>query len=182
MIHCSAGIGRSGTFCIVDTALLLLERGERVNIKDLVLEMRRYRMGLIQTAEQLRFSYLAIMEGAEPFIKANGDANPSESEESLSEDDSSTSTEDSAEEVEEEDDVPCQVTNDSATIAQQADGIEGPDDAPPPIPPRGESLSSPGNKLKSFKNIEKKLKQQNQDFCFFFVKFFCYYLYVVLIF
>ena len=65
MIHCSAGIGRSGTFCIVDTALLLLERGQRFDIKELVLEMRRYRMGLIQTAEQLRFSYLAIIEGAE---------------------------------------------------------------------------------------------------------------------
>lgn len=26
--------------------------------------MRRYRMGLIQTADQLRFSYLAVIEGA----------------------------------------------------------------------------------------------------------------------
>ena len=35
-----------------------------VCIRDVLLEMRRYRMGLIQTADQLRFSYLAVIEGA----------------------------------------------------------------------------------------------------------------------
>lgn len=35
-----------------------------VRIRDVLLEMRRHRMGLIQTADQLRFSYLAIIEGA----------------------------------------------------------------------------------------------------------------------
>lgn len=35
-----------------------------VRIRDVLLEMRRYRMGLIQTADQLRFSYLAVIEGA----------------------------------------------------------------------------------------------------------------------
>ena len=37
---------------------------DSVCIKDILLEMRQYRMGLIQTAEQLRFSYIAIVEGA----------------------------------------------------------------------------------------------------------------------
>lgn len=35
-----------------------------VDIKQVLLEMRKYRMGLIQTADQLRFSYLAVIEGA----------------------------------------------------------------------------------------------------------------------
>lgn len=35
-----------------------------VNVKDILLEMRKYRMGLIQTPDQLRFSYQAIIEGA----------------------------------------------------------------------------------------------------------------------
>lgn len=35
-----------------------------VDIKQVLLEMRKYRMGLIQTADQLRFSYLAVTEGA----------------------------------------------------------------------------------------------------------------------
>lgn len=35
-----------------------------VRICEVLLEMRRCRMGLIQTAGQLRFSYLAVIEGA----------------------------------------------------------------------------------------------------------------------
>ncbi|XP_056092593.1 tyrosine-protein phosphatase non-receptor type 1 isoform X2 [Rhinichthys klamathensis goyatoka] len=67
VVHCSAGIGRSGTFCLVDTCLLLMSQREdpsSVRIQEVLLEMRRYRMGLIQTADQLRFSYLAVIEGA----------------------------------------------------------------------------------------------------------------------
>lgn len=35
-----------------------------VDVKHVLLEMRKYRMGLIQTADQMRFSYMAIIEGA----------------------------------------------------------------------------------------------------------------------
>ena len=34
-----------------------------VSIREVLLEMRKYRMGLIQTPDQLKFSYLAIAEG-----------------------------------------------------------------------------------------------------------------------
>ncbi|XP_068892212.1 tyrosine-protein phosphatase non-receptor type 1-like isoform X1 [Aphelocoma coerulescens] len=67
VVHCSAGIGRSGTFCLVDTCLLLMDKRKdpsSVDVKQVLLEMRKYRMGLIQTADQLRFSYLAVIEGA----------------------------------------------------------------------------------------------------------------------
>ncbi|KAI7797639.1 Ptp1b protein, partial [Triplophysa rosa] len=67
VVHCSAGIGRSGTFCLVDTCLLLMSQRKdpsSVRIREVLLEMRKYRMGLIQTADQLRFSYLAVIEGA----------------------------------------------------------------------------------------------------------------------
>lgn len=43
-----------------------------VQIRQVLLEMRRYRMGLIQTADQLRFSYLAVIEGAK-YIGRDGD-------------------------------------------------------------------------------------------------------------
>ncbi|KAG1701202.1 Tyrosine-protein phosphatase non-receptor type 2 [Nymphon striatum] len=73
VIHCSAGIGRSGTFCLVDSCLVLCEKSngslEKGKIKQVLLDMRTYRMGLIQTPDQLRFSYLAILEGAKRFIK-----------------------------------------------------------------------------------------------------------------
>ncbi|XP_041859385.1 tyrosine-protein phosphatase non-receptor type 1 [Melanotaenia boesemani] len=84
VVHCSAGIGRSGTFCLVDTCLLLMSLRKdpsSVSIRDVLLEMRRYRMGLIQTADQLRFSYLAVIEGAK-YIK--GDTSLQESWKELS--------------------------------------------------------------------------------------------------
>eukprot|EP00096_Caligus_rogercresseyi_P001743 TRINITY_DN1293_c0_g1_i4.p1 TRINITY_DN1293_c0_g1~~TRINITY_DN1293_c0_g1_i4.p1 ORF type:complete len:351 (-),score=73.82 TRINITY_DN1293_c0_g1_i4:214-1266(-) len=66
IVHCSAGIGRSGTFCLVDTSLVLIakEGPGSVVLKDVLLDLRSYRMGLIQTWEQLKFSYLAIVSGA----------------------------------------------------------------------------------------------------------------------
>ncbi|XP_062915798.1 tyrosine-protein phosphatase non-receptor type 2 isoform X3 [Mobula hypostoma] len=67
VVHCSAGIGRSGTFSLVDTCLVLMEKCKdpsSVDIREVLLEMRKYRMGLIQTPDQLRFSYMAVIEGA----------------------------------------------------------------------------------------------------------------------
>ncbi|XP_062865385.1 tyrosine-protein phosphatase non-receptor type 2 isoform X2 [Trichomycterus rosablanca] len=67
VVHCSAGIGRSGTFSLVDTCLVLMDRRTdpyTVDIKKVLLDMRKYRMGLIQTPDQLRFSFMAVLEGA----------------------------------------------------------------------------------------------------------------------
>ncbi|NXU07045.1 PTN1 phosphatase, partial [Buphagus erythrorhynchus] len=55
-----------------------------VDVKQVLLEMRKYRMGLIQTADQLRFSYLAVIEGAK-FIM--GDASVQEQWKELSNED-----------------------------------------------------------------------------------------------
>lgn len=73
--HCSAGIGRTGTFVIVDTVLSILEKQKMcdtsapsttdllpLSFEDLVVSLRRYRMGLIQTPQQLRFSLMAIVD------------------------------------------------------------------------------------------------------------------------
>ena len=37
---------------------------DQIDIKAMLLEIRQYRVGLIQTPDQLRFTYLAILEGA----------------------------------------------------------------------------------------------------------------------
>jgi len=42
-----------------------------VNVMDMLIDMRRYRMGLIQTPDQLRFSYLAMIEGAKRLFPSN---------------------------------------------------------------------------------------------------------------
>ncbi|KAK7802760.1 hypothetical protein U0070_005798 [Myodes glareolus] len=49
-----------------------MEKGEDINVKQVLLNMRKYRMGLIQTPDQLRFSYMAIIEGAK---YTQGDSN-----------------------------------------------------------------------------------------------------------
>ena len=36
---------------------------DQIDIKAMLLEIRQYRVGLIQTPDQLRFTYLAILEG-----------------------------------------------------------------------------------------------------------------------
>lgn len=40
------------------------EKPSSVDIQKVLLDMREYRMGLIQTPDQLRFSYMAVIEGA----------------------------------------------------------------------------------------------------------------------
>lgn len=75
IVHCSAGIGRSGTFCLVDSCLVLVENTgslNSINVKEMLLHMRFYRMGLIQTHDQLRFSYLAIIQGAYVILNGGG--------------------------------------------------------------------------------------------------------------
>jgi len=66
VVHCSAGIGRSGTLILVDTCLVMAGMGEELSVSTVVetlLDMRTYRMGLIQTEDQLRFSVDAIVQG-----------------------------------------------------------------------------------------------------------------------
>ncbi|XP_010878660.3 tyrosine-protein phosphatase non-receptor type 2a [Esox lucius] len=79
VVHCSAGIGRSGTFSLVDSCLILMSKRKdpsSVDIQKVLLDMREYRMGLIQTPDQLRFSYRAVMEGAKCIIR---DSSPQQS-------------------------------------------------------------------------------------------------------
>ncbi|KAM9723317.1 tyrosine-protein phosphatase non-receptor type 2a isoform 2-T2 [Menidia menidia] len=80
VVHCSAGIGRSGTFALVDTCLVLMNKRtgpSSVDIQRVLLDMREYRMGLIQTPDQLRFSYKAVIEGAKLILTYNSAAQES---------------------------------------------------------------------------------------------------------
>ena len=78
VVHCSAGVGRSGTFILIDSCLRIAERdGSRddVSILDTVLEMRRQRFGCIQSKEQLRFSYACVIHGTRRDTKSMNGSN-----------------------------------------------------------------------------------------------------------
>lgn len=44
-----------------------------VDVQKVLLGMREYRMGLIQTPDQLRFSYMAVIEGAKLILTDNSE-------------------------------------------------------------------------------------------------------------
>ncbi|CAH8870383.1 unnamed protein product [Trichobilharzia szidati] len=79
VVHCSAGIGRSGAFVLIDLALILIEQRNSisgVSIRNLFLELRKCRMGIIQTADQLRFCYSAIIKAADTLLATPVDQRP----------------------------------------------------------------------------------------------------------
>ncbi|CAD5222747.1 unnamed protein product [Bursaphelenchus okinawaensis] len=61
MVHCSAGIGRTGTIIGLDYAHQLLRKGEQVRLKDVVKEMRKHRHNSVQTAVQYVFMHRALI-------------------------------------------------------------------------------------------------------------------------
>jgi len=74
IVHCSAGIGRTGTFCTVHSIVEKLkadfdQRGigstPTCNVIETVLKLREQRTGMVQTKEQYTFCYLAIQEAIE---------------------------------------------------------------------------------------------------------------------
>ncbi|XP_050428050.1 tyrosine-protein phosphatase non-receptor type 9-like isoform X2 [Adelges cooleyi] len=64
IVHCSAGIGRTGTFCTLDICINRLEETNTVDIKGTVERIRSQRAYSIQTSEQYVFCHLALIEYA----------------------------------------------------------------------------------------------------------------------
>ncbi|KAL6069137.1 Proteintyrosine phosphatase [Balamuthia mandrillaris] len=70
VVHCSAGIGRTGTFCTVHATLEELNLNlknspdavPKFNVLQTVLRMREQRVGMVQTKEQYMFCYKALLE------------------------------------------------------------------------------------------------------------------------
>ena len=81
IIHCSAGVGRSGTFIALDYLLSMLHSGEldaleegRDPIVETVDELRKQRMMMVQGESQFGFLYEALREAFELRARSEGNA------------------------------------------------------------------------------------------------------------
>ncbi|XP_042328260.1 tyrosine-protein phosphatase non-receptor type 3 isoform X3 [Sceloporus undulatus] len=61
LVHCSAGIGRTGVLVAMETAMCLIERNQPVYPLDIVRKMRDHRAMMVQTSSQYKFVCEAIL-------------------------------------------------------------------------------------------------------------------------
>jgi protein tyrosine phosphatase len=62
LLHCSAGIGRTGTFCAIDIGIKRYLENKFIDIPSTVAKMRTERAGSVQTEDQYVFAYLALKD------------------------------------------------------------------------------------------------------------------------
>ena len=62
IVHCSAGVGRTGTFITIFNLLQQINNQQPISIYRIVDEMREHRPQMVQTFRQYKFIYLSVLE------------------------------------------------------------------------------------------------------------------------
>jgi len=62
LAHCSAGIGRTGVLIMIELCLAKLEHGLLPDLGAMLSELREQRPSLVQTVDQYRFCYQALLQ------------------------------------------------------------------------------------------------------------------------
>ncbi|KFB37697.1 AGAP011650-PA-like protein [Anopheles sinensis] len=71
VVHCSAGVGRTGTFMALDILLQRIKREKKINVYATVKRLRRQRVKMVQTLEQYTFLYQCCLEYVNKPIKSS---------------------------------------------------------------------------------------------------------------
>ncbi|KAJ7987922.1 hypothetical protein DPEC_G00318270 [Dallia pectoralis] len=61
VVHCSAGVGRTGTFIALDRLMQHIREHEFIDILGMVSEMRSHRLSMVQTEEQYVFIHQCVL-------------------------------------------------------------------------------------------------------------------------
>ena len=62
VVHCSAGVGRTGTFITLYNITIAIKHKSPISIYRIVHEMREHRPQMVQTFAQYKFIYLSVLE------------------------------------------------------------------------------------------------------------------------
>ncbi|XP_054652545.1 tyrosine-protein phosphatase non-receptor type 21 isoform X2 [Dunckerocampus dactyliophorus] len=62
LVHCSAGVGRSGVVILSEIMIACLEHNEMLDVKSVLLKLRGQRMMMVQTLSQYNFIYKVLIQ------------------------------------------------------------------------------------------------------------------------
>eukprot|EP00041_Stephanoeca_diplocostata_P015253 m.290753 g.290753 ORF g.290753 m.290753 type:complete len:699 (+) comp19976_c0_seq20:1441-3537(+) len=71
LVHCSAGVGRTGTFIVIDHVIAAIADKDRVDLIDIIKKCREDRMAIVQHTVQYKFAYQACINYAEIVMAAS---------------------------------------------------------------------------------------------------------------